>query len=90
MSGTTYRRRPELHAVDMDGELVMMGITQGEYYSLRDVAASVWQYLDEPRTLDELCGLVATEYDVTEGDCRDDVAAFLDDLSAKSLVLTNS
>jgi len=86
VSETTYLRRPELHAVEMDGELVMMGTKQGEYFSLRDVAASLWQHLDQPRTLDELCELVADEYDVTAQDCRDDVAAFLEDLAAKSMV----
>ncbi len=83
---TTYLRRPELHAVEMDGELVMMGLEQGEYYSLRDVAASLWQHLEEPRTLDELCDLIAGEYDVTASACREDVAAFLQDLTAKSMV----
>jgi hypothetical protein len=70
----------------MDGELVMMGQEQGEYYGLRDVAASLWQHLAEPRSLDELCALVAQEYAVTAEDCRDDVRVFLDQLRAKDLV----
>lgn len=82
----TYVRRPGLHAVEMDGELVMMGQDQGEYYGLRDVAASIWQHLAEPRTTDELCALVAEEYDVTAAACRHDVVAFVDELVAKSLV----
>ncbi|MFL6106517.1 MAG: PqqD family peptide modification chaperone, partial [Marmoricola sp.] len=45
-----YIRRPTLHAVEMDGELVMMGQEQGEYYGLRDVAASIWNHLAEQRT----------------------------------------
>jgi hypothetical protein len=83
---TAYVRRPGMHAVEMDGELVMMGQEQGEYYGLRDVAASIWQHLAEPRTLDELCGLVADEYAVTTQACRDDVVVFLDELLAKALV----
>ena len=83
---TTYVRRPDLHAVEMDGELVMMGLEQGEYYGLRDVAASIWQHLAEPRTTEELCALVAEEYDVTAAACRDDVAAFLGELVDKALV----
>ncbi|MGY2875590.1 hypothetical protein ACVW00_002780 [Marmoricola sp. URHA0025 HA25] len=82
----TYVRRPGLHAVEMDGELVMMGLEQGEYYGLRDVAASLWQHLSEPRTTEQLCGLVADEYDVTSEACREDVVAFLDELAAKKLV----
>jgi coenzyme PQQ synthesis protein D (PqqD) len=82
----TYVRRPGLHAVEMDGELVMMGHEQGEYYGLRDVAASLWQHLAEPRTTDELCALVADEYDVTADACRPDVLAFLGELSDKDLI----
>jgi coenzyme PQQ synthesis protein D (PqqD) len=81
-----YARRPGLHAVEMDGELVMMGLEQGEYYGLRDVAASLWQHLAAPRTTDELCALVAEEYDVTADGCRDDVVAFLHELADKKLI----
>jgi hypothetical protein len=85
-SSVTYVRKPGLHAVEMDGELVMMGQEQGEYYGLRDVAASIWQHLAEPRTTDELCALVADEYDVTAEACHDDVSAFLDELAGKDLI----
>jgi hypothetical protein len=81
-----FRRTPSVRAVSMDGELVMMGEEQGEYYGLRDVAALLWQHLEQPRTLEELCGLVAEEYAVTAEGCRADVRAFLDQLRAKDLV----
>lgn len=84
----TWVRHPGLHAVEMDGELVMMGQEQGEYYGLREVAASIWQHLDQPRTTDEVCALVAEEYDVTAADCRADVVDFLGALHAKGLVDT--
>lgn len=79
-------RAPGLDAVDMDGELVMMGLEQGEYYALRGSAASLWQHLAEPRTVDDLCGLLAQEYDVAAIDCRADVAAFLADALGRGLV----
>ncbi|MBW8752004.1 MAG: PqqD family protein [Propionibacteriales bacterium] len=85
-SATTFVRRPGLHAVEMDGELVMMGHEQGEYYGLKDVAASLWEHLAEPRTAEELCALVADEYDVTADACRADVVAFLDELAGKDLI----
>lgn len=82
----TYRRRPGLHAVEMGGELVMMGQEQGEYYSMREVAASIWHYLAEPRTLSELVTLVSTEYDVRAETCTNDIVVFLDDLVDRKLV----
>lgn len=83
----TYARRPELNAVEMDGELVMMGQEQGEYFGLRDVAASIWKYLDEPKSLEELVLLVSAEYAVSPETCRGDIAAFLDELTGKKLVV---
>jgi Coenzyme PQQ synthesis protein D (PqqD) len=83
---TAYRRRPGLNAVAMDGELVMMGMEQGEYYGLRDVAATIWEALGEARTLDELCVSVSAEYDVAPETCRPDVSAFLDEMLAKKLI----
>lgn len=82
----TYTRRPELNAVEMDGELVMMGQEQGEYYGLRDVAASIWKLLDEPKTLEELVLLISAEYAVTPETCRNDIVDFLGDLTARKLV----
>lgn len=83
---TTFVRRPELTAVEMDGELVMMGQEQGEYYGLRDVAASIWHLLAEPRTLDDLVALVSEEYSVSPETCRPDIEEFLDELVGKNLV----
>ncbi|MCL2542971.1 MAG: PqqD family protein [Nocardioidaceae bacterium] len=82
-----WTRHPDLSSVEMDGEIVMMGADQGEYFALRGVAASLWRHLDEPHDLDELCVLVADEYDVTPVDCRADVAAFLAQLRAKRMLL---
>lgn len=79
-------RDTALHAVEMDGEFVMMGVDQGEYYAVKGVAASLWRHLEQPHDLAELCALVAGEYDVTAEDCRSDVARFLDQLSRKGMV----
>lgn len=88
--GARYVRRPDLRAVEMDGELVMMGQEQGEYYGLREVAASIWQHLAEPRSLEELSTLVAAEYAISADECRADIVAFLDDLLGRNLISTAS
>ncbi|MCR1784049.1 PqqD family protein [Nocardioides carbamazepini] len=80
-------RDPTLQAVEMGEEFVMMGLAQGEYYSVKGVAAALWRHLAEPRDLGELCALVAAEYDVAAEACRDDIVAFLDELRGKRMVL---
>lgn len=84
-STTRWHRDPALQAVAMGDEIVMMGVDQGEYYAIKGVAATVWQHLEAPATLDELCARVAEEYDVSAAGCRADVAAFLEELRAKGM-----
>lgn len=84
--GRRWVRDGTLQAVEMDGEFVMMGVDQGEYYAVKGVAATLWRHLAEPRDLDALCAAVAEEYDVTPAACRGDVAAFLEQLSGKGMV----
>jgi hypothetical protein len=80
-------RDETLQAVEMNGEFVMMGLDQGEYYAVKGVAAALWRHLAEPRDLETLCALVAEEFDVTTDACRADVAAFLAQLRDKRMVL---
>lgn len=86
----TFVRRPDLHAVDMDGEIVMMGIDQGQYFGMREVAATVWRTLAEPTTIDELVAVVVAEYDVAPEQCRPDLESFVNHLAEQSLVTTVS
>ncbi len=80
---TSYQRRDGLNAVVMEGELVMMGPGQGEYFGLRNVSASIWQHLEKPHTVASLTALVAAEYDVDESVCGPDIRSFLDELLAE-------
>ena len=86
LSAQLWVRDAALQAVEMDGEFVMMGLDQGEYYAVKGVAATLWRHLDVPRDLAGLCELVAAEYDVTPDACRDDVAAFVEQLANKGMV----
>ncbi|MDQ6522857.1 PqqD family protein [Nocardioides sp. LHD-245] len=85
-----WMRDPALQAVEMGEEFVMMGLAQGEYYSVKGVAAAVWRHLAQPRDVGELCELVAAEYDVSAEACRDDIVAFLDELRGRRMVLAAS
>ena len=49
-----YARNPDLLAVDMDGDLVMMSIEHGNYYGVGGIGPHVWQLLETPRTTAEL------------------------------------
>ena len=70
-------RHPDLLAVPMDGDLVMMSISQGNYYGINPVGSVIWEALQTPQTLDQLCQVVVKEFAVDETTCAKDVQTFI-------------
>lgn len=54
----------------MDGELVMMSVTQGKYFSIGQSGVAIWRLLDQKRTVTELVHLLQEQYEVDEKTCR--------------------
>ena len=81
-----FVRNPNLVSTDMDGEKVMMSIDEGCYYGMKGVAARTWDLLETPRTLQEVCTQLCTEYEVDEATCRSDLSAFASELIERSLL----
>lgn len=80
-------RNPDLVSADMDGEIVMMSLERGEYYGIGGVGTRVWQLLESPMTLDQICRTMCSEFEVEESTCRTDMLAFVSDLARNGMVL---
>ncbi|TXH34103.1 MAG: lasso peptide biosynthesis PqqD family chaperone [Burkholderiaceae bacterium] len=82
----TYRRNADILAASLDGELVMMSIQAGNYYSIGGVGTRVWELLEQPKSLEELVDAVVADYAVERDRCATDVAAFVDELLGLNLI----
>ena len=67
-------------------ELVMFDTEKGKYYGLNDIATEIWNILDEPVTVEELCEALTAEFEVSEEECREDLLTFLPKLLEKGLI----
>ena len=70
----------------LDGESVILHQDSGTYYGLNEVGTFIWDLLQEPHSVDNICSEVVAEYDVTRERCRSDVEKLLADLADKGLV----
>jgi hypothetical protein len=70
-------------------EIVMMDIDQGKYFSLNPVATSIWDLLEKPLNISELCARLEEEYDVDPEECKRDVSEHLKEMSRLGLVKSN-
>lgn len=84
------QRNPKLLANQMDGEIVMMSIDNGEYYGLDEVGSRIWELMEKPVSIHNLVEQLMAEFDVDYDDCLRDTQEFLEDLFDKDLVLVKN
>jgi len=65
----------------------MMDMEKGKYFSLNPVATRIWDLLENPLSLDELCGLLMEEYEVEAEQCRTEVTEVIAEMVKLGLVL---
>jgi hypothetical protein len=79
-------RSEQTLAAVVDGDTVMFSPEQGVYFGLDPVGGRVWELLESPRSLGELCAILRDEYDVDAETCLTDVATLIEQLREAGLV----
>lgn len=82
-----YIRNSKTISGRLHDELVMMDLDQGKYFSLNPVATRIWELLETPVTVDELCGQLTGEYEISKGKCLAEVTEHLNEMIRVKLVL---
>ena len=83
---TLSRSRDILYAPSGADSAVMMSIEAGSYYGLNAVGARIWELLERPRRLDEICAALRDEFDVDANTCEAAVCAFATRLIDQGIV----
>ena len=83
---TKYTRNSKTISGRLHEELVMMDLDQGKYFSLNPVATRIWDLLEKPITVAELCGKLTEEYEVEPEQCRKEVGEHLDEMINLKLI----
>ncbi len=83
---TKIKKTNKALSSEIDDEIVMFDADAGKYYGLNGVAAAVWNQIDKPKSVDEICDQLTTEFDVERQTCIDEVLSFLPELQKKGLI----
>jgi hypothetical protein len=78
-STVVVRSSEPLTAV-VDGELVMLDARSSSYFGLDGIGTRIWELLEAPRSVDDVCTVLIEEYEVDPETCRTEVLAFITDL----------
>ena len=83
---TIISRSPSVVTAEVDGEVVMMSIEQGQYFGLDDIGSDIWKRLDPPCAFADLIDRLAADYDADRAGIADDVRALLERMAARDVV----
>lgn len=67
-------------------EIVILNLSGGGYYGLDGVGARVWELIQEPRTIGQVCEQICAEYEVTRETCTADVFALVKAMEEAGIV----
>lgn len=67
-------------------EAVVLQLKDGVYYGLNEVGTTIWNYLQEQRSVEEIEKHVLERYDVTVERCEEEVQEFLHNLADAGLI----
>lgn len=79
-------RSPEPMTAMAGHEVLMFSAEQSRYYGLNTVASAIWDRLDAPTRVRDLCADLSRTFAVTPEQCERDVISFVELLAAKGLV----
>lgn len=71
---------------EIDGEVVMLNIQNGEYYYLNQSGSFIWNLLNKPCSYRQLIDDLLASYDISEETCVNDTILLLEELLKKGLV----
>jgi len=84
---TTLSRNGDiLHAPVGAEEAVMMSVAAGRYYGLNAVGSRIWELLENPKTIAQLCASICEEFEIDAQTCEVEVLKFVQDLMDNGVI----
>lgn len=83
---TTVVATSEQVSSDLAGESVILNLKTGMYFGLNEVGASIWNLLQQPRSVQDICDHILDQYEVESDQCEQDVLRLLNELAESELI----
>ena len=83
---SSVRQSSDHVSCDLDREVVLLSIKNGDYYNFDAVASDIWRTLGEPTTVRALVDQQLRKYSDPQQQCEQDVLNFLEQLLNDGLI----
>ena len=75
---------------EVDDDMVLMRIESGRYYYLNETGRAIWNLLDKPLPVSQLCSTLVDLFEIEADRCEREVLAFIENLRQDGLVVLMS
>jgi hypothetical protein len=79
----------EVAAKVIDGEAIMINLSNGMYYSMDGAGALIWGLVEQGHSLQEIASAIARQYEITPAQAEVDVERLAAELLEEKLVLVS-
>jgi hypothetical protein len=77
VDSTIISRSPSVLTAEVDGEVVMMSIQQGQYFGLDDIGSDIWKRIEPPCSFATLIDGLTADYNADRATILADVHSLL-------------
>jgi hypothetical protein len=71
---------------EVDDVVVILDIESGKFFQLNRTASQVWNLLEQPIPMPDLCARLEQDFAVNSQTCAEDVSAFITELAGSGLI----
>ena len=83
---TVVVQTKDLLSSELDGDTVLMSLTQAAYYGMDATAQRIWNMIAQPTRVSDRCEQLISDYAVERTTCEQDVCAYLTELNKEGLI----
>lgn len=83
---TVVVQTKDLLSSELDGDTVLMSLTQAAYYGMDSTAQRIWNMIAQRTRVSDLCEQLISDYAVERTTCEQDVCAYLTELNKEGLI----
>lgn len=73
-----YSRNSNNLSSKVNDEVVMLNAKKGQYFTLNAVGSRIWDLLETPQTIDDICNVLISEFEVDQSTCENEVNQFIE------------
>lgn len=87
-SETLIARNKGVLANKVGDEVVMMDMEKGKYFGVNKTGSYIWQLLEQPATIGELCDRLVADFGISKEQCTNELKPFIEQMQKENIIIT--